>query len=419
MSKHHHLTSAFLRTVLDGRLTREAAVHTLCRTLAAHCDECAQAFRDALQTRDLPPHFEEVTNDPANLDAEIHLQILRNFDLRARVEFLAAQPPVSRDVLEPLVLLVMNEVRNHLADQRETEIARAWIETAFEILRRVDRPVLLALIHAHRGNLERIVGNFREAEEDHQTAAALLGDAAADHPQLAAEILNMRGSLYLDLRQLDQAKQAFSLALDLSRAVEDTTQTAKALILLALSYAHAGDAETAVAFDLEAIRVADFESRLSLIARFNLVHDLLEADRTDEARLHLVDLAPLLPDAWQSRVLWLDGRLAAAEGKYRDAETLLLETRAQFSVEPSQHLDVALIDLDLAALYLKLARWAEIPQLLQSTLEAFQDVPPYIVTAYRLLDRAVHQRDLTAAQIHAVYVSLRDWRDRPRATRLH
>lgn len=417
MSKVHHLTAAFLRAVLDGKMTTEAAVYAVCHTLASHCEQCAFALRDALAAGTHPPDVEESAGAPWNLDAEVYLSLLRAVPPGDRARFVVHALTVPDALLRPLLHLIFQEVRRNITSEADYAAAGVWLDTASALVPDDGPPALIALGHAHRGNLERVQGHFSAAEPPLRTALTVIGPFSTVEPDVAAQVYNLAGSLYLDMRDLRRARELFAAALEHGEAADYPEETAKAAIKLALAERYAGHPEDAVRLGYHALRSCEPDSRLAQIASFNLVHHLLDSGDPFEARLLLMDISPGLPDAWQPQALWLEGRLTAAEGRWSEAEVLLLESRALFA--RSALLDAALVDLDLAALYLGQGRWGEIPPLIDGALRGFEDVPAYIVSAYRHLAEAVRRRTLTAAQLVGVSESLRDWRDRPRHALAH
>jgi hypothetical protein len=116
------------------------------------------------------------------------------------------------------------------------------------------------------------------------------------------------------------------------------------------------------------------EPRLLLCVWHNLIDDLAESGRAMEARrlfLKARTLYPQFPEAvTQNRRTWVAGKIARGLGQEKEAETLFLTARRSFVVEEIPY-EVALVSLDLAALYAKQGRMEELKRLAAEMLPVF------------------------------------------------
>ena len=108
-----------------------------------------------------------------------------------------------------------------------------------------------------------------------------------------------------------------------------------------------------------------------------MVGDLAESGRTIEAhRLFLKARAlyPQFPEAvTQNRRTWIAGKIAYGLGQQTEAETLFLAARQSLLAEETPY-EVALVSLDLAALYAKQGRTEEMKQLAAEMVPVFSSL---------------------------------------------
>jgi hypothetical protein len=139
---------------------------------------------------------------------------------------------------------------------------------------------------------------------------------------------------------------------------------------------------------------------------------LVSAGRLDEAADHLEADEPLyrrFPEPWaQLRLLWLQGDIAAGKGDLTAAEQAYLETREGF-IAYRMGYDAAMVSLDLAILYLRGDRWADVQQLAEEMISIFQaqDVDREALAALRLFQEAARRQELTVEKVRELAIWLR------------
>lgn len=121
------------------------------------------------------------------------------------------------------------------------------------------------------------------------------------------------------------------------------------------------------------------------------------------------------PEPWtQLRLLWLRGDIAAGRGDLAAAEQAYRETRDGFTAHQMGY-DAAMVSLDLAILYLKDGRAAEVQRLAEEMLPIFQaqTVHREALAALRLFQEAARRQELTVEKALEVAAYLRQARAEP------
>ncbi|HEV7671855.1 MAG TPA: hypothetical protein VGS22_25315 [Thermoanaerobaculia bacterium] len=176
----------------------------------------------------------------------------------------------------------------------------------------------------------------------------------------------------------------------------------------------AGDSAAAVAVLREALPLVDAqgEERHRFSVRFNLAVNLLALDRVAEAAV-LVPAVRGLALAQRLefdllRVNWLEGRLAAGEGRRNEAIAQIAEAADRFA-ERNMPYDAALAALDLAALLLEAGRAAEAEARVAHAMPIFLawGIDREALASLRLFLDALKQQRATAALARAAAVAWR------------
>jgi tetratricopeptide (TPR) repeat protein len=139
-----------------------------------------------------------------------------------------------------------------------------------------------------------------------------------------------------------------------------------------------GSYEEAIKVFHEAALWIDRESepRWYFSLRFNLTACLCHADRHHEAEAALPELRDLTAEPEQAmdrtRVCWLAGRVAAGLGQTAEAVEALAAVRGEFA-EKKIYYDETLVSMELAELYLRQGRTAEVKRLVAEMEPLFRD----------------------------------------------
>jgi hypothetical protein len=113
------------------------------------------------------------------------------------------------------------------------------------------------------------------------------------------------------------------------------------------------------------------------------------------------DLYRQIQEPWlQLRLSWLRGKIAAGLGEVTEAERFFRETRDGF-VRQGNGYDAAMASLDLALLYLKEGRTAEVLPIAEEMVALFeaQDVHREALAAVLLFQEAAQREEVTAGMV--------------------
>ncbi|MEA2561929.1 MAG: hypothetical protein QOH06_3433 [Acidobacteriota bacterium] len=161
------------------------------------------------------------------------------------------------------------------------------------------------------------------------------------------------------------------------------------------------------------------EPRLYCYAHHNLTLTLCEIGDYAAAEDNLAAGLQLYrehPDLYtQSRLTWLQGKIAAGLGNLGEAEAAFAAIRQKFLAEGNAY-DAAMVSLDLALVYLRQGRTAELGELAEEAHRVFeaQDVHREVHAALLLFRDAVRQERVTADLIRELMSFLKKARLHPK-----
>ena len=234
---------------------------------------------------------------------------------------------------------------------------------------------LRARAWAHVGNARRIRSDLRGAQRAFERAWEHLQEGTQDLFERAI-VSDLQASLLRDQRRFSEASRLLGRAISMFLELGERHRAGRSLVNRATVCHHAGSPESGIPLlqrALELIEPAQ-ESRLLLIARHNLVFYLASSGRFLEARRAYREALPLyrdFPDAWtQNRRRWVQGKIALGLGQPEQAEALFLAARDGFLAEEIPY-DTALVSLELAVLYAREGRTAELKRLAAEMMPIF------------------------------------------------
>jgi tetratricopeptide (TPR) repeat protein len=208
------------------------------------------------------------------------------------------------------------------------------------------RAALLAETWAHLGNAKRMAYDYGGARAAFDEAWKHVGQGQGT----VQCVLSLEASLLTDLGEFEIAETALEEALLLYRGAQDHHQEGRILIQMAAAIGEVVP-ERALDHLYKALPLIDakVEPRLPLCAWHNIAWFLTSLGKGGEA-LAVLDENRLVyrqfPDAWtQLRLHWLEGRIAQAIGRSREATEIFRLLRADRQV-PACHR--VLVSLDLA-----------------------------------------------------------------------
>lgn len=225
-------------------------------------------------------------------------------------------------------------------------------------------------------NALRVGARLREAEHALASARGYLGKGTGD-PALRAGLLEQEGSLNISLRRFDVAIGLLDEAGEIHRELGDDHAVARPLVQKAIAALYGGDPATAVRALHRAMPLIDSDEdpHLLLAACHNLVRCYIDLDRPEQALSLYSETHDLYKDLGDSlivlRAAWQEGQLLRDLGQLGNAETVLLQARKGFT-ERNLPYEVAVISLDLAAVYSKLGCVDKLRQTVAEALPIFR-----------------------------------------------
>ena len=238
---------------------------------------------------------------------------------------------------------------------------------------------------AHDGNARRVLGDLRNADESFSIADAWweageveLGDVLGYEPV----ILDHKASLRIAQRRFGEAFQVLDRLFAIHTRGDrpehrDAHLAGRALVKKALALDEMGESEMAIHLlhQSEDMLDAQRDPRLVLCLRHNLVWNLTQVERYDEAQELFPEVETLCRELGNPmdllRLRWTEGRICAGQGDTRQAIEVFQALRQDFA-ERGIAYDAALVTLELTALYAKEGRFDEVRELSLEMAEIFR-----------------------------------------------
>lgn len=415
-----------LRRELSPDESREIESHftecTICRRAAAALSAEILAG-DRGEVRGYDVAFERAAQSAGEHFAQLTVELEEAMAIANR---LLGQPGDQKDMIEQPGLRALKLCDLLLAKLREVWyddpcMAVEIAELAVTVTDRLDAGYYganlvedaQALAWAHLGNAYRIASDLRRADEA-LTSAEAHHRRGIEDPLTEAEILSFRASLRTSQGRYGEAVQLLDQALDIYKAARDPHREGRALIKKGTALGHSGKLSQGIRLIQKGLERIDLDEEPDLLVagRHNLIVYLNEIGRRAEAietleqarrfyvafgnRMHLV------------RLRWLEGRIAGDSGRYQEAETALREARQAF-VDRDIGFDAALVSLDLATVYLRQGKSAEVKQLAAEMLPVFEsrDVHQEALTALLVFRRAAETEEVTMSLLERLTTYLR------------
>jgi tetratricopeptide (TPR) repeat protein len=279
---------------------------------------------------------------------------------------------------------------------------------------------LQARAWAYLGNARRTAFDLAGAEEALLQAERHADGGSAD-PLEEARILDFRASLLGDQGRFEQAAELLDVVIDIYDDLREPHRKGRAMISQGVFLGQAGGPEEAIRQLRKGLSLVEWERepRLVLMARHNLAWFLNDSGRGEEALQQLERFLHTygeFPDAWtELRLAWLSGRIAARLDYAAEAERTLVEVRSRCLAEGYGY-DASLVTLDLAQLYLRQGRSAEVRELAASMIAVFlsQDVHRQAAAALAVFQRAAELDRATPLLLEEIATYLRRARRNPR-----
>jgi tetratricopeptide (TPR) repeat protein len=283
-----------------------------------------------------------------------------------------------------------------------TEYGRPWAMTC------------LARAHAHRANALRVAGEMRRAETTLVFALQVFEHDGNADPFTHAELLSLVSALRREQRRFSEAETFLDTVHRIYVACGQWSLVAPVLITRGVLLFEACEVERAIEAVSEALELLDpvKDARTYLGAQHNLVDYLQEVGRFEEARERLSTLRDLYNKhgdrSLELRRQWVEGRIARGLGELTEAESILGAARKGF-LQAKLPFDAALVNLDLALLYLAQNRTDEVQQHAAEAIPVFlaQSIHREAVAAVLLVQEALRRKSITTGMLSDLLDSLR------------
>jgi tetratricopeptide (TPR) repeat protein len=430
-----HPNAARLTELGQGRLPRRQA-RRIVRHLLAGCEACRDFLASILPA-----------SDPAGTDYSRAFAAAQH-SVSKRAAAMAAERAEARELLRELAvqpvyrqwILVTDQPRFHTWGLCELllEASREWgfqdpgraLETArlgAEAAERLDREVygaarvndLRARACATVANCERILCDFRAAEKSFAKAESLLKSGTGD-PLERAGLLLLKASLLGHQLRFEEASRLLDRVIRTGRTCNDPHLCGKALITKGFLAGMDHEPEVSISLLREGIPLVDpaAEPRLLVAAYHNLILGLNEAGRPEDAGdllqrtrdlyLYVGDRMSLI------RLGWLEGKIALALGHLEEAEALFVVTRKEL-VDRKLGYDTALLLLDLAQVYARQGRGADMRHLAEEMLPIFQSrqIQREVVSVLIVFQKAAALERVTVGMLQELIEYLEESRSAP------
>lgn len=261
---------------------------------------------------------------------------------------------------------------------------------------------------ASLGNALRVLSDFRQAEQAFRQAEIHLASGWLD-PLDEALLLEYKASLRRAQRRFDEAVHLLDSAIALYREVNEPHGQGRAMMAKGLVLRYGGDPESASAWFRDSLFLLDGneEPRLLALSQSNLIGCLIDTGRLHEAETLLPEALKLIEQVGMRcdsvRLHWMQGTIAAALGRPDEAEEIFLELIEAFTEDRVAY-DVALVSLELAALYARQGRTADVKRLAAEVLPIFQscEVHREALAALIVFQRAAEMEQLSVGLVEEV-----------------
>lgn len=272
---------------------------------------------------------------------------------------------------------------------------------------------------AYLGNARRISSDLRGADRAFEMAESLLKRGTGD-PVEAGRLAELQASLCLARHRLDEAEVLLRRASSLYRRSEAEHHQGRVKISQGLLWGRREQMDKAIGLLRRGLDEIDpgTEPRLTLVAVHNLALYLSESGSLEEG-LQLLAEARQLHQSFANRLdlarlRWLEGRIALAAGRVKEAGEAFAEARDSF-IRHQVGYDAALASLDLAGVYAREGRAAEMRRLAEEMLPIFRarDLGREVMAALIVLENATRMETASVALIEELSALLKASRQDP------
>lgn len=237
---------------------------------------------------------------------------------------------------------------------------------------------LRARAFAELGNAYRVNDRFSDADAAFERAIGFFEEGTGA-PLLQARVLDLFASLRSAQRRLDDAIQLLEQVYELYLEADDRHLAGRALISKGINVHYQGHPGEAVDVFEKSMQLLDPERdpQLAAISQEVLLHAL--ADCGEFRRASALLLRSGLREAFAAEPLnllklrGLEGKIHAGLGRLEKAERAFVEVRREF-LRLGHFYDAALIGLELASVWLRQGRLAQVRELAEEMYETFAEL---------------------------------------------
>lgn len=336
---------------------------------------------------------------------------VRDLDLRTRRDRIWDDPGFQswgffELLMDKACLAVLEEPR------RAEEMLRLALDVADHLDPGVYGPGSVASAKARAwaslGNSLRVLSDFRQAEHAFRQAEIHLAAGWLD-PLDEALLLEYKSSLRRAQRRFDEALRLLDSAISVYREVNEPHGQGRAMMAKGLVLRYEGNPEAASAWFRDSLFLLDGneEPRLLALSQSNLIGCLIDSGRLHEAETLLPEAQKLIEQVGMRcdsvRLRWMQGTIAAGLGRPDEAEEIFLELIEAFTEDRVAY-DVALVSLELSALYARQGRTADVKRLASEMLPIFQscEVHREALAALIVFQKAAEMEQLSLGLVEEV-----------------
>lgn len=259
-------------------------------------------------------------------------------------------------------------------------LAQAAVDVAQKVDRRKygDQNVadLQARAWAGLANAYRISDELSDAEAAFRQAFEARRKGTLS-PLLHAQLADLSASLLCDQRQFPQAFQLLDFAYRTFLQHRAFHEAGRALITKGVHAGRSGDPEDGIQLIARGLRLIkrDRDPKLGFQSLHTILTFRVERREFKTARRQIWEMRPLY-DIHGDRIAkvklrWIEGKVFVGLGELDRAVRSFQQAKESF-LEVGLDYDAALVSFDLAALWLRIGKRAEVRQLLQEMLEIFR-----------------------------------------------
>ena len=416
-----HITQDLLDAVSRGELPPRVLVEAGLTHLMALCPHCREEFQAWQQRRSgaagsssalrlLPILLEHQT---AHLEeredaAERDLRDLLRLSFDDRLERIRRAHTRFRGAT--LARLLLQQAREQIPAEPQTVYELA--ETAQTVLRHtIAGPTASALsVRAaiYAGNALRAQGDLQAADTRFAFARGLITHSGVTDTLVYAEVDWFEGTLRKDQRRFAEAEALLLRSIMLYRLAGDQKAAVFPLVTLGVLYFDRQDYRQALDTYQGALvhLQPETDPRFYCTVHHNLTLTLCELGDHHAASASLETgraLYQACPDAHtQARLAWVEGKIALGFGHLATAEEAFLAVRGGF-IEQGNGYDTAMVSLDLALVYAKQGRMADLKRLAEEMHSIFEsnEIHREALAALLLFQQAAREERLTTHRVEA------------------